>query len=359
MAWVPMAMQVGGSLIGGLMGSKGGGGYGGGMDFFNKVARKPMEDTLGMAKDVYEAGKAGNALMDQGFLNAQNLQQNLNPYMNYGNQMLGIGTAAGAGALGAGMGLLGFNPMAYNAQFQAGGAYGPQYQQGLYNQIMGNAQGAINPMLQSIANMNARMFNEQALPGMAAQAIGSGNTANTKWGLNNAVLARGVADANAQAAAGLYGNAFQQANQTAGQYGLEQANAINQMMRLNTQLGNQLSFQQAGQNAELGLRALGAGGDLFGNLMAQTNPYWSGMINSITGLPQLQASLGLAQRNAPMDWLEGYQGLINTVGTAGAPTGGMAGGGNNMAAIGQGIQAGAQFGGMLGDLWGKTPWGGG
>jgi hypothetical protein len=250
--------------------------------------------------------------------------------------------------------LLNFDPTQFNQMFQGAGAVGPQFDQGAYNQAFGNYSSAIQPMLSSIGQMNADALNRTALPGMTASAIQSGNMSGTKVPMNAALLAGETAKANANAAAQMYGQGAQQGNQLGGAYGQSMADAINAAMLQNSSLGNQLNFRQGQSNAEMAMRGLQQGGDLYGNLMSQSSPYWGAMVNAVSALPGRLTELGTMQRDAPMDWLKGYQDLITNVGTAGAPSGGAGGGGGSgMAGVGQGIQAGAQVGGLIGDVFTK------
>lgn len=328
--------------------------FGGGMDYANKAARQPMLDTLKTAKDIYSQ-PAINPLMQQGFDLAALLPQTMQPYLDYGTAMLTAGGGGMAGQMAGAGQLMGFDPTMYNAQFQAGGAVGPQFDQRTYNQVFGNYQAGIDPMLQSIAQMNARTLNEQMLPGVAGQAIMSGNQAGSKWGDNTAIAQRGALDRNAQAAAQLYAQGAQQGNQMGGQYGLSTADAINRALLQNTALGNQLNFAQASDNAQNKLRALGLATDVYGNVVGQTNPYFDSMVNLQAKLPSLLQQYGMAQRNAPADWLGQYQDAISVVGnfgTGGAssvPSGGMDYGQMILA----GIQ-GADWGRDVMSNWGKS-----
>jgi hypothetical protein len=348
-AWVLPAIQAGASILGGLMGSGGSPNqYGGGMDYFNKVARKPMESTLGLAKQVYDQG-ATTPLMDQASGMMTNLPNTISPYLQYGNQMLQASPEAFNGVMGAGNALARFDPTGYNQQFQAGQAVGPAYGQQAYSQVMQNAQGAINPMLDQIGKMNSRIFGEQMLPRNAGAAIMAGDTSGSKWTQSNSLDARSMAEANAQAASSLYGNAFNQAAGVGADYGSAAAQAQNAMTGINTQMGNQLRFQQGQQNASGLLDAWRGAGSNFGQALNMSDPYFASMMQSQIALPQMLFNMGLQQRNAPADWLTQYQNAIGTVGTAGAPTGGTGGVANN-----QGQNFGAAMGAtneMLGSLF--------
>jgi hypothetical protein len=247
--------------------------------------------------------------------------------------------------------LMNYDPSQWNQQFQGTGAMGPQFDQNAYNQTFGNYQSAIQPMLGSIADMNARMLNERELPGVAAGAIGSGNTAGSKWGNNSAIAERGAMDRNAQAAAQMYAQGAQQGNQIGGAYGQSMADAMNRAMLQNSALGNQYNFGQADANRQAQLRALGLGTDAFSKMVDQTNPYWQGMLEAQTQLPGMYANMGMMQRNAPADWLNMQQDALLKVGNAG--TGGAAGaggtpGGNIMQGAGAGWNAGLNFGQLFG-----------
>jgi hypothetical protein len=329
--------------------------FGGGMDYANKVARQPMIDTLEDINRIY-GGPAVNELMQQGFDAASGLPAQLQPYLNYGNAMMGAGAGATQGLMqGAGQ-LMGYDPTQYNATFQGAGAVGPEWAQNTFDQIMGNVPGVVNPMLQSIAAMNARTLGEQQLPGVAGNAILSGNDAGSKWGQQNSITQRGMIDANQRAATDIYGQFGGQAMQQAGQYGIETADAYNQAMLQNMAVGNQLNFSQASDNAQNRLSALNYGTGAYGDLLDAANPYWGAMMQIQTQLPGLYTQLGEMQRNAPADWLKMKQDAIGVVGNFG--TGGAAGAnGATTVDYAKGIGEGALAGINVADYFktGKTP----
>lgn len=345
---------IGGSAIGavgGMLGSKmaAGNKFGGGMDYANKAARQPMLDTLKDINNVY-AQPAVNPLMQQGFDAASAMPTTLQQYLDYGNQMMGTGGTAMQGMLGGAQGLMGFDPRQYNASFQAGGAVGPQYDQTAFNQMMGNAGGVINPMLQSIAAMNQRTLGENLMPQMAGNAIASGNTTSSKWGTNNAVLQRGMMDANANAASNLWSQMGQQAAGVGAQYGMSAADAQNRAMLQNTNLSNTLGYEQSGRNMAAALEAMRAGTGAYGDIVSRASPYWQGTMQMQANMPQFLTDLGMMQRNAPADWLNMKQNAIGVVGNFG--TGGAAGanGANPslISDVGKGIGAGMQLGSLFG-----------
>ena len=351
MGWGAIAATVAniaGQAIGGKMGQPGG--YGAGYDYVNKDIRPFLKAMGADLNSIYGANKSGlNDWMTQGLEGLYNMGQTYKPMLDYGQSMLGMGAQAGQGAMGAADAMRAFNPYLSNQQYQAGQAYGPQYDYGTAMGMMSMAPGFINPMLQSIAGMNQRTLGENLLPQMAGSAIGTGNTTSSKWGTNNAILQRGMLDANAQAAAQMYGNIGNQAMQTAGQYGLNAADWLNQMARLNTSLSNQYGYQQALQNAEMqnryGLAALQGAGDIYGNMMSNTNPYFSAMTQMLAGIPQSQYMAGKMKLMAPTDWLTSNLDPMLKIGTAGSPSG-VAGGGTN-------AQQAQNWGNMFGELAGK------
>jgi hypothetical protein len=321
------------------------------MDYANKIVRQPLVDLTGQLQQLYNANSTGiNPLMQQGFDAAGGLQQSMNPYLQTGNQYLQGGLDAFGGAFGGARALMDFNPYAYNAQYQAGQAYGPQYAQGVYQQAMSNAQGAIAPMLAQIGQMNARMFNRQMLPGIAASAIDAG-APTTKWGLNNALAAGEVANANANAAANLYGNAYNAAANLGGQYGLNASDQYNRMAQLNTQLQNQLQFQQAGQNLTGALSGMNYGSQILQHLAGLGGDQLGMMMDMTARLPGLQIGYGQLQQNAPWDVASKYFGLLSGIGGVGAPTTSTPGAGGSNAAAG--AQAGLALADLLFSNWGK------
>lgn len=364
MAWGALAstaLNIGGQYLGSKMGKAPG--YGAGYDYVNKDIRPHLKQMGADLAGIYGANKSGlNDWMTQGLEGLYNMGQTYQPMLDYGQSMLGMGAQAGQGAMGAAEAMRAFNPYLSNQQYQAGQAYGPQYDYGTAMGMMSMAPSFINPMLQSIAGMNARTLGENLMPQMAGNAIGSGNTTSSKWGTNNAILQRGMMDANAQAASGLYGQIGQQAMQAGSQYGLSAGDWANQMARLNTSLGNQYGYQQALQNAEMqnryGLGALEGAGNIYGNMMSNTNPYFSAMTQMLAGIPQSQYMAGKMKLMAPTDWLTSNLAPMLQIGTAGSPSGVAGGGGNAQQAQNWGNMFG-ELGGKLWQAWGPGSGGGG
>ena len=326
------AATLAGNYIGGKIGQPGG--YGAGYDYINKDIRPHLKQFGADLAGIYGANKSGlNDWMTQGLEGLYNMGQTYAPMLQYGNDMLNVGGGAAQGAMSAADKMMNFNPYLSNAQYQAGQSYGPNYDYGTAMGMMSMAPNFINPMLQSIAGMNQRTLGENLMPQMAGNAISSGNTAGSKWGTNNAILQRGMMDANAQAASGLYGQIGQQAMQAGSQYGLSAGDWANQMARLNTSLGNELSFRQNMNNADnlnrYGMAGLQGAGDIYGNMMSQTNPYYTAMIQMMAGIPQAQYQAGLLKRDAPVDWLTSTLDPMLRIGTAGSPGGGAGGSGFN------------------------------
>lgn len=347
MTWAAVgstAASVGGSLLQSSMNSPPK--YGGGYDYINKDMRTPISNVGKDVNAIYGANKSGlNDWMTAGLEGLANMGQTYQPYIDYGQSMLNAGGQGAGGALDAAGRLSAFNPYTSNAQYQAGQSYGPQYDYGTAMGMMSMAPGFINPMLQSIAGMNQRTLGENWMPDMAGNAIGSGNTTSSKWGTNNAILQRGMMDANAQAASGLYGQMGQQAMEAGSQYGLSAGDWKNQMERMNTELGNTLGFRQSMENAgmqnQYGISALEGAGNIYGNVLNQSNPYFSQMIQMLAGIPQSQYAAGQMKMNAPLDWANSNLATMLQVGSAGAPTSSGVGGGGNST---QGKNWGSMFG---------------
>lgn len=302
MAWIPAAISAGGSILGGLAGGGGSEHYGPSENIW-KPFRQPLED-LGLSfMDLYNQNPSGtNANMDAGIQGMANMGQTMQPFVDYGMGMMGSGVGALGNLNQIGQNYMNYDPTSYNSQYQNGQATVGGMDQGAFNQSFGNYASAIQPMLQSIGQMNANAYNRQALPGVASQAIMSGNTGGDKWGMNNALKFGEMAQANAGAAGQMYGQGAQQANQIGAQFGSQNLSALNSMAQLNTQLGNQLRFQQSGRNAELGLQALQGAGDLYGNMLAQGNSYFSPTASLLQQIPQYQYQAGQAELNAPLNW---------------------------------------------------------
>jgi hypothetical protein len=301
-----MAISTAASIGGGILGSASGGdspskGYW-------KPFREPIKDVgtgPGGMYDIWKANKGGtNPLMDAGLAGMGNIDQTLNPWVNYGQQMMTLGgnSAASMGQIGQQM--AGWNPAMANASWQNGGAVGAQYNPMLAAMIMG--QAPVDQTIAALTRDNWRNLNEGQMPANALKASLSGNNRGSKWGLNNAVMTRGTMDRNADVVASVMNNAYGLGVTTAGQYGLANADAANQMAQLNTTGMNDtaLKLAQGNQQAynEYGMAGLTGAADVYGNLMAQAAGYFTPSAQIASNIPQMQYQAGLNQRNAPMDW---------------------------------------------------------
>ena len=111
-------------------------------------------------------------------------------------------------------------------------------------------------------------------------------------------------------------------------------------------------------NAEMqnryGLGALQGAGDIYGQMMSNTNPYFDAMTQMMAGIPQSQYMAGKMKLNAPLDWANSSLGTLLQVANAGAPTSTGVGGGSADGSADRGERWGSMFGGMVED-WLKPP----
>jgi len=147
----------------------------------------------------------------------------LNPMLNQswmGGMQFGQPGGAGANAADlsgfAGAGMLGYGAgqgMDYMNQLRQQGPQQYQYDQGTYNQVMGNLMPGLQGQFDAAMRDPTRQFNEQTLPGINMGSIGSGGQFGTKAFNQGAIASRGLQDRAADTASGLWANAANQANQ--------------------------------------------------------------------------------------------------------------------------------------------------
>jgi hypothetical protein len=245
----------------------------------------------------------------------------------------------------------GFSRQAQDMQQQAMG------QAGQYGQIGGQAQdylsnvfgqggfqapmqqgvdmGAVssmvnNPLLDQQIQASTRDIGrnlwEQEMPGIASQAVGSGNVGSTRRGVAEGIAQRGAEDRASDVAAQMRGQAYEQALGI----GAQQAGANQQSQLSSNQLNQQLASGTFGQAGQLGQGSLGQG-------------FQFGM-GALT--PQQQAaqmSQGYAQQQTMDPWtqLQLYQGALGQPITLSESTqaGGSQGAGGLLSGIGGIMQA--------------------
>ena len=293
----PAFGQIAGSLIGGFMGRGAAGRMSSGMDAANTMRIMPYLDIRDNLQQVYkDAADAYEASRDAGFYSGQTraamdprTRAGLDAGFNFGQRAVGdasnfMDTAAGFAGNYADL---------YNRASQDMLANATNY-----------AAANAEPLLTAAMRDSRRQLEEQALPGVAQSAMGTGNTNSSRAGMREAILERGFADresdmrtnimdrltdrslqaqqnqlANMTAAnqnlAGLYSMGFGQAGKgAAGMTGAgaafqadEQARLDDERMR--TEGARDYGLNLAGQYANI-LRSAYPGGASFGGIGANT-----------------------------------------------------------------------------------------
>lgn len=87
------------------------------------------------------------------------------------------------------------------------------YDQGTYNQVMGNLTPGLQGAYDAAMRDPIRQYSEQQIPGINQGAAMSGQAFGTRPQNQSAIAARGLADRGADVASGLWMNAANQANQ--------------------------------------------------------------------------------------------------------------------------------------------------
>ncbi len=259
MPWIPAAISAGGAIIGGM--SSGGG----------TPAIHPMDNIPDFLQDDYMGIAGGVADLQTPDYYQGQLVADQNPWTQNALQgMGGFGQEGGMGynaansIMGAGQqGLQGIGlGMDFMQGMQGRGPNQFQYDQGLYDQTMGNMMPGVQNQFDMGALSMQQNFDWNMLPGLNMNNALSGGQGNTRFGqagaLGQAMTNQNIANFGNQ----LWGNANQMANQNAygaGSQNLGSANAFdNAMMSGYGQYGQQ-GAQMMGQGYGMGQQNLGIG----------------------------------------------------------------------------------------------------
>ena len=158
--------------------------------------------------------------------------------------------------------------------------FGPNqfnYDQGTYDQVMGNLTPGMGGQYDAMMRDPIRQYQEQTIPGINSAAAGSGNSFATIPFNKGAIAARGLADRGADTAANIWTNASNQANQAA--YG---AGGMN-LDSANAQQGNLL--------------------DTYGNYASLGGNMLNSAYNMGTGNVNMQNKAGLMQNQFDQNWI--------------------------------------------------------
>jgi len=141
------------------------------------------------------------------------------------------------------------------------------YDQGTFNQIMGNLMPGLQGQYDAAMRDPNRQFNEQIIPGINMGAAGSGQSFGTRPQNASAIAARGLADRGADTASALWANAANQANAGGMAGGTLNLDSLNKNNQLLGQVAN--SYQNLGQ---LGLQGANQAYNMgTGNVEMQNN----------------------------------------------------------------------------------------
>lgn len=244
------------------------------------------------------------------------------------------GISGGSNAVFGGSGSGGFNVGTGNNSYGGGSSGGAYYQQGT------------NPYLQQQADALTKTMtdnsNTRVLPGIGSQAMAAGGYGGSRQGVIEANANKDLQGQIASGLAGLYGNGFN----TALQYDLGRRN-------------NDLGFYNAGNSYNLGLGNLGLGYAGLDRQINNDNNSWAlqgaqldnNTWNQLMGNNQTGLNAGTNVQNTPLNYLNNFGNLINSIGSGfGTTTGTGSTQGNPLL----GAVGGAQLGGQIGNLWGNS-----
>lgn len=330
------AAILGSSVIGALAGSQ----QQGGSTTTNtpwKAQRPFLKDGFGYAKDAYQNASGMGAYTGQRVAG-------LNPFQTQGADLT-ANYALGTGYNGAD--LLGNTGMGLTA---AGAGYGMNANS-LFNRasmdptqsILSNAAlYANNPyadgMIDAANRDTQRALTENALPSLARGLTASGNTNNTRGGVESAILQRGAADRMNDTAASIRSNLFDT--------GLRQSQA-----QYNQNMSNMLQANQGllqGYNAGSG--AILQGQQVMGNVFDQANAAGGLYQNQNQNMLDANMAQFNEQRDLPQKFASNYMSTVggNYGGTSSTSgTGGGWGG-----ALSGALGAGMGSAGLIGKLGG-------
>lgn len=348
---------AGGALLGGIGGAAIGG--------EDKDPWDPHDFVPNHLRDEWEDyGNAIGALQDPQYYQGQ-LIADQNPWL--ANSLSGMGefgsTGVGAGAMGnsvlGGIGALqtglgdGLDYMNDLSQRQ-GGLF--QYDQGVFDQTMGNLMPAMQGSFDAATRDINRDLNWNTLPGINMAGVAAGHQGSTKVGQQSA-LAEGMAqDRASDIGASLYQNAVNQAQGAAMDAGQANLRGDFDLLGRYGEFGR-LGGQLLGQGYDMGVGNL----DMMNQAGAQQFGYDQSLINAD------KAKFDWEQ-TAPWDFLNQRLSMINGQKVGGvnpAPIGGanpwLAGAqgaqmglglADMFGSMGQNYQPGWQNGGVSGDVWG-------
>jgi len=262
MTWAATGSTVAGGVIGGLTGGGGQENFGPG----NYIPKWMKQDWQNAGNNMWDIQAPEYFNKDTVAGMNPYLQQNLQSMAGYGQQGgMGYNNAAmqglaGANALQQGMG----GGLDYMNQLRQGGPNQFQYDQGTYDQVMGNLQPGMQGQYDAAMRDPTRQFNEQTLPGINMGSIGSGGSFGTKAFNQGAIASRGLQDRAADTASGIWSNAANQANQAAYGAGGQNLQSANNMQ--GDLLRNYGNYAQLGGNLLNNSHQIMQGGLNMGNL---------------------------------------------------------------------------------------------
>jgi len=175
----------------------------------------------------------------------------------YGANASNMAGLAGTQALGYGQGA----SQRYMNHMLWSGPQQYKYDQGTFNQVMGNLMPGMQGAYDAAMRDPIRQYSEQTIPGINQGAVASGQGFGTRPQNQSAIAARGLADRGADTASGLWMNAANQANQAgygAGGMNLQSGQALQSNLLNNygnyAQIGGQLlnqGYNMGAQNLQM------------------------------------------------------------------------------------------------------------
>lgn len=288
----------------------GGGGESKSQTYLDPTQQGYLQDLWGRAQ-----GQLGQSTVAP---QTQQMQDYLGAVSGFGQQAQNLQQQALAPAQGYGQ--LGGQAQQYLGNMLSQGGFQAPQQQGVDMGAVGSMinNDLLDQQIQASTRDIGRQLNEQTMPGIASQAVGSGNVGSTRRGVAEGIAQRGAQDRASDVAAQMRGQAYGQAlgigaNQAAG----------NQQAQLST---NQL-------NQALASGTLGQAGGLQQGALGQAYGFGQGAL-----APQQQAaqmSQGYAQQQQMDPWtqLQLYQGALgqpitlseSTQSQSGSPLGALGG----------------------------------
>lgn len=287
--------------------------------YIDKDQKPYLNDIYQQGQDLFNSNASPVASM------SPEMAQYLQGATNFaGNAGAMSGQAWGQGNTGFDLGNSGgqyLNTILQNGGFSAplqNGVNMNTVSQGINNDVL-------NGQIQAGTRDIYRNLNEQALPGIASNAVGSGNTGSTRRGIAEGIAMRGANDAAADVAANLRGNAYNTAYGVAANQAGANQGAQMQTNSMNASLGNTLfntgmgfGFQGLGQGYDMGAGGVG----FLGNAGDTSQNYWQ----QVAMAPWTK--LGLYQQNVGAPTVlnqsssSSTDGILNAVGNLAQGAGG-------------------------------------